>query len=102
MLDVAYGCGRTTAGPRGRVRSVRARDRDAAALRKRTEGDDRESVFEGDSNAQIDKMASEVPFHGLNLALIDGYGITLDFAMIERLARSARRMDLIIHGRRAR
>lgn len=58
---------------------------------------DRVKIIEGDCIANIDKVAHEIPEHGLNFALIDPFGPTgLDWSLIERLARFAR-MDLLIH-----
>lgn len=69
-----------------------------AALRKRTNGDERVLIIEGDCNIEIDRIVAEVPRYGLNLAFIDPYGLgALHFATIEKLARSSDRMDLLIH-----
>lgn len=76
-------------------------DRDAEnvrALRARTVSDPaRVKVLSGDSNANIDQIAAEIPDYGLNVALVDPFGLSaLKFRTLERLARF-QRMDLIIH-----
>lgn len=69
-----------------------------AALAERTRGDSRVSIIEGDCNAEIDRIVAEVPRYGLNLALVDPYGLNqLVFETIRRLALSSERMDLLIH-----
>jgi three-Cys-motif partner protein len=66
-------------------------------LRTRTRGDGRVTIIPGDCNKEIDRIVAEIPAYGLNLALIDPYGIGLDFKTIEKLARASKRMDLLIH-----
>lgn len=68
------------------------------ALRQRTSSDaERVVIVPGDCNEKIDTIASHVPEHGLNVALIDPFSLrALKFATIERLA-SFKRMDLIVH-----
>lgn len=69
----------------------------AAALRRRLEGDERVRVFEGDCNEEIDRLAAAIPSHGLNLALIDPFGVTpLHFDTLAKLARFDR-MDILLH-----
>jgi three-Cys-motif partner protein len=69
-----------------------------AALRKRTSGDDRVTIMPGDCNQHIDGIVAEVPRYGLNLALIDAYGLgPLAFDTIRKLAISSERMDLLYH-----
>jgi len=69
----------------------------AAALKRRLEGDARVQVFEGDCNDEIDRLAAVIPLHGLNLALIDPFGITpLHFETLAKLARFER-MDILLH-----
>jgi len=54
-------------------------------------------VFEGDCNVEIDRLAAAIPPHGLNLALIDPFGITpLHFETLAKLARFDR-MDILLH-----
>lgn len=54
-------------------------------------------MFEGDCNAEIDRLAAAFPQHGLNLALIDPFGITpLHFETLARLA-VFERMDILLH-----
>lgn len=68
------------------------------ALSKRTEPYlDRVRIISGDCNENIDKIAKEIPRYGLNLALVDPYGLrTLRFDTLGKLA-AAGRMDLVIH-----
>ncbi len=69
----------------------------AAALRQRLKGDARVRVFEGDCNVEIDRLAAAIPPHGLNLALIDPFGITpLHFETLAKLALFER-MDILLH-----
>jgi three-Cys-motif partner protein len=69
----------------------------AAALSRRLSGDSRVRVFEGDCNAEIDQIASAIPPYGLNLALIDPFGVTpLRFGTLAKLARFER-MDILLH-----
>jgi len=69
----------------------------AAALRQRLKSDPRVQVFEGDCNVEIDRLAAAIPPHGLNLALIDPFGITpLHFETLAKLARFER-MDILLH-----
>lgn len=69
----------------------------AAALQQRLKGDARVRVFEGDCNVEIDRLAAAIPPHGLNLALIDPFGITpLHFETLAKLARFER-MDILLH-----
>jgi three-Cys-motif partner protein len=69
----------------------------AAALRRRLEGDARVQVFVGDCNVEIDRIAAAIPSHGLNLALIDPFGVTpLHFETLARLAHFER-MDILLH-----
>ena len=67
-----------------------------AALTQRLEGDARVHVFEGDCNVEIDRLAAAIPPHGLNLALIDPFGITLHFETLAKLA-CFERMDILLH-----
>lgn len=69
-----------------------------AALKKRTASDkDRTAIIQGDCNLVIDEVLKHVPEYGLNMALIDPYGLKpLHFETIRKLA-SVKRMDLIIH-----
>lgn len=68
-----------------------------ATLRKRFEHDGRVEVIDGDCNETIDQVVDRVPQHGLNLALIDPYGMrAIAFETIRRLA-AVKRMDLLIH-----
>jgi three-Cys-motif partner protein len=69
----------------------------AAALRQRLGDDPRVHVFEGDCNREIGRGASAIPPHGLNLALVDPFGITpLHFETLAMLARFER-MDILLH-----
>lgn len=70
----------------------------AAALETRCSAEGaRVKVIEGDSNAMIDKVALEIPEYGLNIALVDPFGLqALKFATLARLAKFSR-MDLIVH-----
>lgn len=68
------------------------------ALQHRTQGDARVVTIPGDCNREIGRVVSEVPQFGLNLALVDPYGLAaLDFETIKRLATACKRMDLLIH-----
>jgi three-Cys-motif partner protein len=54
-------------------------------------------IIHGDCNDKIGEVISEIPPHGLNIALVDPYGlIPLSFETLRRLA-SVKRMDLVIH-----
>lgn len=68
------------------------------ALRTRTTPfKERVAILQGDCNAIIDEVVRIIPEHGLNMALIDPYGLRpLQFETIKKLA-SVKRMDLIIH-----
>lgn len=67
------------------------------ALRARVSNDPRVTIVEGDCNATIGRVVAEIPKYGLNMALIDPFGMAgLDFETIRALA-SVRRMDLLIH-----
>lgn len=69
-----------------------------AALRARTEGQaDRFVLLAGDCRSTIDDVIRAVPLRGLNIALVDPFGLeALDFQTIAKLTRFAR-MDLLIH-----
>lgn len=68
------------------------------ALQHRTQGDARVVTIVGDCNQVIDRIVSEIPPFGLNLALLDPYGLApLDFETIKRLAMAGKRMDLLVH-----
>lgn len=55
------------------------------------------TVVEGDCNAEIDRIVSLVPAHGLNIALIDPFApSTFRWSTIAKLG-AAKRMDLLIH-----
>lgn len=86
------------ASPFSRVIACDIDSENASALGKRLDSfGSRSVVIEGDCNLRIDDAMKEVPFYGLNLALVDPFGLkALKFNSIRRLA-SARRMDLIIH-----
>lgn len=68
------------------------------ALRGRTTSQpSRVTVVEGDCNECIDQVVAAVPVHGLNIALIDPFGLrTLKFTALKRLA-VFKRMDLVVH-----
>jgi len=68
------------------------------ALKARLKGVSREAeCFQGDCNLLIDEIVKQVPPYGLNIALIDPYGLRpLSFGTIAALAR-VRRMDFLIH-----
>jgi three-Cys-motif partner protein len=68
-------------------------DQDAAnvaALQARTASDTtRVKIIPGDSNANIDQIASDIPKYGLNIALVDPFGLSaLKFCTAPRCARS--------------
>lgn len=68
------------------------------ALRRRTQGDSRVEVVPGDCNKNIARIVAMIPQYGLNLALVDPYGVAaLDFESIKGLALACKRMDLLIH-----
>ena len=68
------------------------------ALRRRTQGDPRVEVVPGDCNENIARIVAMVPQYGLNLALVDPYGVAaMDFESIKGLALACKRMDLLIH-----
>lgn len=57
----------------------------------------RVKIIEGDCVASIEDIASEIPLHSLNFALIDPFGPSgLRWSVLERLAQFPR-MDLLIH-----
>ncbi len=67
------------------------------SLRRRTAGDQRVVVLEGDCNERIDDVVAEIPVEGLNIALIDPFGARpLKWETVAKLARF-RRMDLLVH-----
>jgi three-Cys-motif partner protein len=70
----------------------------ANALRARTSSQaGRVSVIEGDCNDKIDHVAAAIPKLGLNIALVDPFGLrALKFSSLKRLA-GFKRMDLVIH-----
>lgn len=89
---------RHTAAPFTKIILCDLNDANVDALRRRTSGDARVVTFLGDCNKEIDRIVAEVPPFGLNLALIDPYGLSaLDFSTIKRLALACKRMDLLIH-----
>ena len=54
-------------------------------------------MFEGDCNDEIDRLTAAVPPRGLNLALIDPFGVSpLRFDTLAKLARFER-MDILLH-----
>lgn len=68
-----------------------------AALRARTTSDKRVRIIDGDCNALIEHIATEIPKSALSLAVIDPFGASvMAFETIARLA-SFDRMDLIVH-----
>lgn len=69
-----------------------------AALSVRTDAHaGRVRIVPGDCNEKIEEILKEVPPHGLNIALIDPYGLrTLRFDTLQKLA-ALKRMDLVIH-----
>lgn len=68
-----------------------------AALQQRLRGDRRAFTVNGDCNTEIGAIAAQVPPYGLNLALVDPYGLSaLQFSTLRVLA-SFERMDLLIH-----
>lgn len=69
-----------------------------SALRSRAEKyGPRAEVIAGDCNEVIDQAVARIPRHGLNLALVDPYGLEpLRFDTLRKLAQ-VKRMDLIIH-----
>ncbi len=69
----------------------------ADALRKRTAGYGTVHVLEGDCNHRIEDILNLIPEYGLNIALLDPYGLRpLSFETISALGR-VKRMDLLIH-----
>jgi three-Cys-motif partner protein len=68
------------------------------ALGARTAADGaRATVVRGDSNALIEEIATQIPEHGLNIALVDPFALSaLKFRTLELLAKFSR-MDLIVH-----
>lgn len=69
----------------------------ARALRARTASDDRATAFEGDCNERIGEIIAAIPEHGLNVALVDPFGVTpLAHETIRRLME-VKRLDLILH-----
>jgi len=69
------------------------------ALRRRAApfDDGRVVIIQGDSNERIDEVVGQIPPSGLNIALLDPFGVSgLAFETVSRLARFER-MDLIIH-----
>jgi three-Cys-motif partner protein len=57
----------------------------------------RAAIVEGDCNKRIDEIVRAIPTYGLNLALIDPFGVrALHFEVIKRLAAFAR-MDILLH-----
>jgi three-Cys-motif partner protein len=84
--------------PFTRVVLVELDTENIAALKARTrQYGDRVEIIQGDCNEVIDRVVQSVPRHGLNLALIDHYGLkALQFETIRKLAQ-IERMDLIIH-----
>jgi len=69
-----------------------------AALGSRTADDGaRVTVLSGDSNVRIEEIATHIPEHGLNIALVDPFALrALKFRTLEHLAKFSR-MDLIVH-----
>jgi len=68
-----------------------------AALRARTASSGRCVVIEGDCNLQIDEVLNAIPKNGLNMALIDPFGLKqLKFSTVSALG-ALQRMDLILH-----
>lgn len=73
-------------------------DENVSSLSLRTAGyRGRSLILKGDCNEIIDDVVRAVPPFGLNIALIDPFGLdALKFETIRKLA-AVRRMDLIIH-----
>jgi three-Cys-motif partner protein len=69
-----------------------------SALAQRTSAHARRRIIlTEDCNEKVDELISHVPRHGLNVALVDAYGLTpLSFETIKKLA-ALPRMDLIIN-----
>lgn len=68
-----------------------------AALRARTEHDNRVLILEGDCHKSIDKVIAATPPNGLNFAFVDPYSLGQhEWETLAKLAR-VRRMDLLIH-----
>lgn len=84
--------------PFTKVVAVDLDEENVTALRARTaKYGARANVLAGDCNLIIDEVIRRVPEYGLNLALIDPYGLEpLHFETLRRLAE-LQRMDLIIH-----
>lgn len=84
--------------PFTKVVLVELDDENVQALKARTaKYGSRVEVLQGDCNEVIDEVVRRVPRFGLNLAVIDPYGLEpLRFSTISKLA-SLDRMDLIIH-----
>lgn len=54
-------------------------------------------VLQGDCNTLIDEVVRRVPSHGLNIALLDPFGLrALSFDTIAKLAQ-VKRMDILLH-----
>jgi three-Cys-motif partner protein len=84
--------------PFSRVVAIDLDSENVSALRSRTaKYGERAEVIQGDCNEVIGEAVGRLPEQGLNLALIDPYGLEpLRFDTLRVLA-SVRRMDLIVH-----
>ncbi len=84
--------------PFTKVISIELEPENVSALRARTEKyGDRAEVLQGDCNEIIDRAIGRIPSQGLNLALIDPYGLEpLRFDTLRKLAQ-VKRMDLMLH-----
>jgi three-Cys-motif partner protein len=69
-----------------------------AALSKRARPHgDRVRIVPGDCNEKIDDILQQIPPYGLNIAVVDPYGLRpLRFETLRKLA-AVKRMDLVIH-----
>ncbi len=66
-------------------------------LRKRTDGDRRVTIIDGNCNHRIDDVVAKIPRHAYAVALVDPFGASnLDFNTIRRLAAFPH-LDFIIH-----
>lgn len=84
--------------PFSRVVAIDLDSENVSALRSRTaQYGERAEVVQGDCNEVIGEAVGRIPEQGLNLALIDPYGLEpLRFDTLQVLAR-VRKMDLIVH-----
>ncbi len=69
----------------------------AEILRGRVQADPRAVIIEGDCNERIDEILNQVSSAGFNIALVDPYGLNVQFDTFAKIGLRTERTDLLIH-----